>query len=125
MVPLVDDLQRREDLLAEEVTAARVAGERHEGVDQRVVAQVVAEVGFEAPEGDEVTRRHPVVGDEIRQQLPVLGEDAPPALDPRRGEPPLEVSAEILGGHRLAAVELQTRGGSSPRRPAPTRPSAG
>jgi hypothetical protein len=68
----LDDLQRRQQLLAEQVGAAAIIGERCHRLDGRQVAHEAAEVGLERPEGRDHRPRHAELLLDALEQRPVI-----------------------------------------------------
>ena len=68
-VPFLDNLKRVQQLRPEEMAAPLVVGQRRQRIDHTVAAQIVAKIRLQSPEGDDIARRHTVLGMDFVQQV--------------------------------------------------------
>ena len=80
-VAALDDLQRRDQLLAEQIRPPAVIGERGHRLDRRQIAHEAAEVGLERPERRDHRRRHAKLLLDALEQRAVLGDALDAAVD--------------------------------------------
>ncbi len=109
-VALVDDLERVDELFAEELAAALVVGERRQGVDHRIAAEVIAVIAFEPPERDEEARRDAVFVPDPVQELRMHPQHLLAARDARLVDAQVDVAPEGLREFGLLAVQLDDLG---------------
>src|SRR5208282_1878142 len=83
-VAAVDDAQRIQELGPEFVRAAAIVGQRRQRANGRESARVGAEVGFEAPDGDDDRAGHSVLLLDAAEDRAVLLEKPRAARQPRR-----------------------------------------
>ena len=83
-VAAVDDAQRIQELGPEFVRAAAIVGQRRQRAKGRESARVGAEVGFEAPDGDNDRARHSVLLLDAAEDRAVLLKKPCPAPQPGR-----------------------------------------
>ena len=109
LVAALDDAQRVEQLLAEEIRTPAVIGERRQRAEDLVVAEIGAEVALQAPEGDEHRRRHAVFLFDLGEQLGVLLDLGEAVGDAAAAHHAVGELQEGLIEHRLAVVAAHDR----------------
>ena len=109
LVAAFDDAQRVEQLLAEEIGPPAVIGERRERAENIVVAEIGAEVAFQAPEGGEHRRRHAVFLLDLREQRRVLLDLGEAVGNARAAHHPVGELQKGLVEHRLAVIAADDR----------------
>ena len=99
------ELQGIDELAGEELGAALVAGQGRERIEGRDLAEVATVVRLQAPERDQVARRHAVAREQRFQESAVALQQRAALVHARRRDPGFEIGRESLHELRLAAVE--------------------
>ena len=105
-VAALDDAQCVEQLRPEERAASRVISQCGERRNHRKTAEVVAEIAFQSPEGDQEPGLYPVFLVGAPQQVLVLLEQLAAALDALLVDAQVDIAPEGLGELGLPTVEF-------------------
>ena len=109
LVAALDDTQRIEQLLAEELRTPAIIGKRRDRTQNIVLAEIRAEVAFESPERGQNWRRHAILLLDARKQRRVLFYLGEPGRNTTTADHAVGELQECLVEDRLAVVAADDR----------------